>query len=241
MFHLEKTTANFIENLESVRRQNGSDDVDAKNMLKYYSIDGISKVLFAIDVDSYKERDTVFVKSVSRLGELDPWSQALCTLLPRSIAEYFRLQPFSLQPVNSLGKYFERIIDERKKSGIKYNDLLETLQNAVDNNKAKMTKDTVIGNCLLSFFAGVEAVSNACAKMCYYLSQYPDVQAKLYDEVMKKFSDEITYEELMQNEYLDAVTNEVLRLGANFLLLTRSAAVVSHLKDQFVYITISSN
>lgn len=64
--------------------------------------------------------------------------------------------------------------------------------------------------------------------MLYYLSQYPDIQQKLYEEVMKKFSDEITYEELMQNEYLDAFTNEVLRLGANFLLLTRSAAVVSY-------------
>lgn len=80
----------------------------------------------------------------------------------------------------------------------------------------------------LSFFAGAEAVSNAAANMFYYLSQNPDVQQKLYDEVKKKFSDEITYEELMQNEYLDAVTNEVLRMGANFLLLTRSAAVVSY-------------
>ena len=114
-------------------------------MTKYFSIDCISKVLFAIDVDSYKERNTVFVKSVARLGELNFVEQALCILLPRSVAEYFSLQPFNLRPVNSLGKYFSRIIEERKKAGVKYNDLLEALQNAVDNDKVKMTTDVVIG------------------------------------------------------------------------------------------------
>lgn len=148
MFHLEKTSANFIENVNTVRRQNGSDDVDAKTMAKYYSIDGISKVLFAIDVDSYKERDTVFVKSVSTLGELNRFSLALCTLLPKPIAEFFRLQPFKLKPVNNLGEYFERMIAERKKAGVRYNDLSEAMQNAVDNDKVKMTNDEVIGNCL---------------------------------------------------------------------------------------------
>ena len=63
--------------------------------------------------------------------------------------------------------------------------------------------------------------------MIYFLSENPKVQQKLYDEVMKKFSDEITYEEIMQNEYLDAIFNETIRLGANFLLLSRYAAVVS--------------
>ena len=227
MVHLEKTTANFMENIDTIRRQTGSDDVDVKTMAKYFSIDGISKVLFAIDVDSYKERDTLFVKSVSTLGQLNFISLALCTVLPKQVTKFFRIQPFKIKPINSLGKYFERMIDERKKSGIKYNDLLEALQNAVEEDRVKMSKDAVIGNCLLSFFAGVEAVSNAAANMISMLSQHPDVQAKLYDEVKEKFSGEITYEDLMQNEYLDAVTNEVLRFGASFLLITRTAVVVS--------------
>lgn len=78
----------------------------------------------------------------------------------------------------------------------------------------------------MSFFAGVEAVSSALSKMLHYLSQNPDVQQKLYDEVKTKFSNGITYEDLMQNEYLDAVTKEVLRIGASFLLITRTAAMV---------------
>ena len=148
MIHLEKTTANFIENIEAVRRQTGTDDVDAKKMAKFYSIDGISKVLFAIDVDSYKERDTLFVKSVSTLGDLNPFNLALCTILPDSFVKYFQIQPFKIKPINNLATYFKKMINERKKSGIKYNDLSEVLQDAVDENRVKMTENEVIGNCL---------------------------------------------------------------------------------------------
>lgn len=70
-------------------------------------------------------------------------------------------------------------------------------------------------------------MSSALANLFYHLSLHPHVQQKLYEEVKENFNDEIIYEELMQNEYLDAVINEVLRLNASFLLITRTAAVVS--------------
>ena len=62
--------------------------------------------------------------------------------------------------------------------------------------------------------------------MFYFLSEHPEVQAKLYAEIVKEFSDEINYEKLTQNAYLDAVVNEVLRLGNGVTLLTRTAAKV---------------
>ena len=45
---------------------------------------------------------------------------------------------------------------------------------------------------------------------------------------MKEFGDdEIDYEKLTQNPYLDAVVNECLRLGSNFIFQIRTAVVVS--------------
>lgn len=63
--------------------------------------------------------------------------------------------------------------------------------------------------------------------MFYYLSKHPEVQTKLYNEIIKEFSDGINYEKLTQQPYLDAVVNEVLRLGNQALNLNRTAAVVS--------------
>ena len=50
------------------------------------------------------------------------------------------------------------------------------------------------------------------------------MQTKLYNEIVKEFSDGIDYERLTQNEYLDAVVLESLRLGASILLQTRTAS-----------------
>lgn len=182
------------------------------------------KVLFAIDVDSYKERDTVFVKAAVSLGEVSFISAILCTIIPKSWAKFFELQPFKSKPVDDLGNFFKKMLKER--SGIKYGDLSEVLQNAVNDDKLVMSEDAVIGNILLAFLAGVEPVSNALSKVLYFLSENADVQQKLYEEIKRKFSDEISYEELTQNEYLDAVVQETLRLGGNILFLTRTASVV---------------
>lgn len=70
--------------------------------------------------------------------------------------------------------------------------------------------------------------------MLLFLSQHEDVQERLRKEVIKEFSDEITYEKITQLPYLDAFVNESLRLGGNFLIQTRTAAAVSILSINFV-------
>ena len=76
----------------------------------------------------------------------------------------------------------------------------------------------------------MEPVSNALSKALYFLSENPEVQQKLYDEMVRKFSGEIVYEELVQNEYLDAFVQETLRIGGNILFMTRTAAQVNNEK-----------
>lgn len=43
-----------MENLEDALKKSKSNELEVKQLSKYYSIDCISKVLFAIDVNSYK-------------------------------------------------------------------------------------------------------------------------------------------------------------------------------------------
>lgn len=63
--------------------------------------------------------------------------------------------------------------------------------------------------------------------MLYYLSEHPDVQERLHDEIIREIGDKPTYDKITQAPYLDAVLNEVLRLGNNLFFQTRTAAVVS--------------
>ena len=154
--HFEKVTVNFLDNVENIRKQTKTDDLEIKILSKYYGLDCIAKVLFAIDIDSYKERETTFVKSGTSIGDANLIQAGLMTILPNKLTKYFKLQAFNLEPIIKLGEFFKKMIRDRKQSGIKYNDLSEVLQDAVNDNKVKLTENEVIGNILLSFFAGVE-------------------------------------------------------------------------------------
>lgn len=135
-----------------MRKEAASDDLPIKQLSKYYGLDVISKVLFAMDVDSYKERDTIYVKSAIHIGDLNTIQAILATVLPKGLAKILRLSIFDLKPMNNLGHHFKKMLKKRRENGIKYNDLSELLQDAVDENKIKLSEDGVIGNILLAFF-----------------------------------------------------------------------------------------
>ena len=138
--------------MKSIRKETKSDDVEVKDLSKYYSIDIIAKVLFAIDIDSFKERETSFVQNAMQMGNFNQFQGLLLTILPTKISKFLQLNMFDFMKINSLGEYFKKTLKERRASGIKYNDLSELLQDFVDDNKAKLTEEEVIGNILLSFF-----------------------------------------------------------------------------------------
>lgn len=221
-------TVNFLENLDTIRSESKSDELEIKALTKYYAVDVIAKVLFAIDIDSYKERDTTFVRNATSIGGINVIQMTLMFILPRSISIKLGLNHIKIAPLIDLGDHFKKVLKERRASGIKYNDLSEVLQDAVDDEKVKLTEDEVIGNILLAFFGGMEPIANSTTHLFYYLSEYPAVQEKLYNEIVNEFSDEINYEKLTQNEYLDAVVKETLRLAPGFLLITRTATQVGY-------------
>ena len=142
----------MLDNVKTIRSESKSDQLEVKKLSKYYTVDIISKVLFAIDVDSYKERDTTFVKSAMSIGGANPNQTALITILPKKISKILGLTVVRLGPIDALGDYFKKTLKQRRKSGIKYNDLSELLQDACDENKVKMTENEVIGNILLALF-----------------------------------------------------------------------------------------
>lgn len=113
------------------------------------------KVLFALDVDSYKERDTKFVKAAIGLGEVAFVPAILSTILPQTVTKFFELNAFKAEPINDLGEFFTKLLKDRKKSGIKYGDLSEVLQTAVNEDKLVMTEIEVVGNILFAFLGSV--------------------------------------------------------------------------------------
>ncbi|GAB9477660.1 Cytochrome p450 86a2, partial [Globisporangium polare] len=79
--------------------------------------------------------------------------------------------------------------------------------------------------------AGWDSTSSFITWLSYVIAQYPDVQQKIYDELAELNKTALTYEDVKQLKYLDAVAMETMRLYPSLPFNTKTAAKDDHLPD----------
>jgi len=100
------------------------------------------------------------------------------------------------------------IIQERKLSGKKFNDLLDMLLDArYEDNGESMNEDRIIDEILVMIIAGHETTGNALSWMLYLLANHPNELEKLKQETQ-----DLNLEQCVRHERLHAVINETMRL-----------------------------
>lgn len=107
------------------------------------------------------------------------------------------------------------IIDRRRKSGEDTGDLLSMLLEARDEESGrKMSDEQVRDECLTIFLAGHETTANALTWTFYLLSQNPEKEAKLHEELSRVLQNERlpTIEDLPDLKYTESVLAESMRL-----------------------------
>uniref|UniRef100_A0A914PGY9 Cytochrome P450 n=1 Tax=Panagrolaimus davidi TaxID=227884 RepID=A0A914PGY9_9BILA len=116
----------------------------------------------------------------------------------------------------------------------KYNDAVQLLLNAMEEENTKFTKEDadiisetvekvskksltrmeILAQLVVFLAAGYETTATTLHFVTYILSQRPDVQDKVRDEVNEIFGDknEIGYDDVSKFVYMNAVIDETLRL-----------------------------
>ncbi|KAJ7127137.1 cytochrome P450 [Mycena epipterygia] len=99
-----------------------------------------------------------------------------------------------------------------------------------DNNNAsstdRLSEKEIIGQVLNTLvFAATDTTSGALTRTLHILAQHEDVQAKLRQEIRaaRQEGADLTYDQLVSLEYLDAVCRETLRLYPPVSFITRTA------------------
>ena len=89
----------------------------------------------------------------------------------------------------------KRLVEERKQSKAKHDDLLEMLLNARYEDGSSMDENQLVDEILILFAAGHETTSNALTFICELLARNPDSQLKILEEIrnVKSESNEIMY------------------------------------------------
>ncbi|XP_038619484.1 cytochrome P450 3A5-like [Tachyglossus aculeatus] len=205
-------------------------NVTVKDYFGAYSLDVITSTSFSVDVDCLNKMNDTFVKEIKKITSIQFFSPlfAFISIFP-FFTPLFKLLSINLFPNDSV-EYLKRFLCEVKERRQRDNkqhrmDLLQLLldsQNPKEGSKGKggssswkgLSDAEFLGQAFAFVFAGYETTSNTLSFMSYNLAIHPDVQEKLQEEIDTVLPNKspLTYDALVQMEYLDMVINEVLRL-----------------------------
>ncbi|MGH7232220.1 MAG: cytochrome P450, partial [Nitrospiraceae bacterium] len=106
------------------------------------------------------------------------------------------------------------LIEERRRSGERRDDLLDLLLNAKDEETEEGLSDRQLRDEMLTIFAaGHETTANALTWAWYLLAIHPEVRARLHQELADVLNGRpITGDDLPRLPYTRAVVDEALRL-----------------------------
>ena len=183
-------------------------DIDKEMMRLTLQI--VGKTLFSANVeDEADEIGTALTTLIEMFGYLLlPFSELLEKLPLPQVKRFNRAK-------ETLDSIIYGIINERRKSGEDKGDLLSMLLQARDEESDdKMTDEQIRDECLTLFLAGHETTANALTWTFYLLSQNPEKEAKLHEELRQVLQNERipTVEDLPNLKYTESVFAESLRL-----------------------------
>jgi cytochrome P450 len=107
----------------------------------------------------------------------------------------------------------KRLVEERKQSRAKHDDLLEMLLNARYEDGSSMDENQLVDEILILFAAGHETTSNALTFICELLARNPDSQLKILEEIRNVKSESNDIMHWIKNaNYTKLVIEESMRL-----------------------------
>lgn len=195
--------------------------IDFAPVLSTLTLDIISRAMFSSDVQGAAAS---VAEHIARLNEYAlrmlrrPW----LFLLPRRIPTPFtRAQVHSLR---SLKEIVHGIIQARRRNPHAHDDLLSMLLSACEEETGRgMTDEQLRDEVTTIFVAGHETTANAMAWLLYLVSQHPDVESKLMEEINARWPESgLTAENITAFPYVRQVIDESLRVYPTIWSVGRS-------------------
>jgi cytochrome P450 len=156
--------------------------------------------------------------SADRVGEaLQVVTAAFIKSAGRALLFPFHIpDPFAgreRRAIRELNRIVAGIIQQRRSSGERHNDLLDTLLHARDLEGSPMSDTQLRDEVMTLFLAGHETTALALSWAGYLLALNPQVESLLLEELRSVLGDRIpTLEDLPQLRYTEMVIKEAMRL-----------------------------
>jgi cytochrome P450 len=193
----------------SARWKDG-DTLDMNHEMTRLTLGIVAKTLFDAEVESEADEIGEAMTCIMEMFNLlmYPFAELIEKLPLPQVRRYERMRA-------RLDATIYRIIDERRRSGEDRGDLLSILLLAQDEEDGRggMSDTQVRDEALTLFLAGHETTANTLTWTWYLLSQHPEVERKLLEELDEKLRGRLpTFEDVPQLIYTEMVVAESIRL-----------------------------
>ena len=188
----------------------------------------VAKTLFSSDIDEIRVKELgkiitevqeVFAKEV----RLPFYSQILKILgvIDKTIAKSKRSKAI-----------IQSVLDKRRSSGEEKNDLLDMLiQTRYEDTQLPMSDEQLVDEMLILFIAGHETTANALSFIFFEISQNPEVEKKLKQEITEEGENIFTPESLMKKSFTSNIIKEAMRLHSPAWAIDRQALEDDRFKE----------
>ncbi|KAJ6659746.1 hypothetical protein lerEdw1_018461 [Lerista edwardsae] len=217
--------------VQNVQKKVDKDEpVVTKDVFGCYSMDVITSTSFGVNIDSMNNPSDPFVREIQKLTKfraLDPRFVVIFVfpfLIP--LLKAMGVHLFPKDALDFFTRAIKKIREKREKEGqgarVDFLQLmLEAQRSSVDHQSngldqpfKGLTDVEILAQAFIFIFAGYETTSNSLGYVAYLMATHPDVQQKVQDEIDSVLPNKapLTYDAIMQLEYLDMVMNETQRL-----------------------------
>uniref|UniRef100_A0A182K4T0 Cytochrome P450 n=1 Tax=Anopheles christyi TaxID=43041 RepID=A0A182K4T0_9DIPT len=220
----------------------GGPDTDVYEPLRYFAMDIICETAMGVRLQCQSNPNLQFVKDSEELMELiykrifnpllsSDWLYACTRAARRAKATIKALHQFTHSVIRERVKQMQEGLMQRHGPEDRRSTFLDLLlQTRLEGDAALLSDDDVSGEVNTFMFAGHETVASCASFALYYLSRAPDVQQRLYEEIVSVCDvtdvtgDALTYGMLMDLKYTELVIRETLRLNPSVPMIGRLAA-----------------
>jgi cytochrome P450 family 6 len=211
--------------------------IDAKTFTSRFTLDIISLAAFGLDLNSLENPEHEMIGYAKQVLDFSGAFKQMKMMFMNTFPELARLMNVWITPPE-FAEYFTKVMTEtvayREKNQIVRHDFLNLLLQIKNNGKlddgenlGKITFNELMAQSTVFLVAGFETSATAMMFALYELAVNPDVQSKLRAnvvETLKKHDGKLTYEAIMDMEYLGYVVTETLRKYPSVPTLFRTTA-----------------
>ena len=203
---------NYLE-----EKTKASPEIDMKPLIQGFTMDAICRVAFGMSTNVHKGEDQEFAKTTMEIIQSFTGDSVINVAFFQFLMMFPEITAklgFWPESATKIRKMAHDIMVERDQKNITTGDFIDRLREYKKIMTPPITGDMVDAQSMVFLTAGYETTANTLGSMMYFFAVNPDLQDKVYEEIMDTLGDDenVTHNTIMEMHYLEAFINETLRM-----------------------------